>query len=198
MPSISIRSGIAAVAVATATLAGGSVLVSSPAHAASWTCSANWDTRSFELPNKPNVRAEARSCVYKDGNTRRGRIEIRWNTNPGAWIGNRFDKFVVQARLERDDRVIASQSCDLTDEINSDVHGSDTCTTSYVTSSAQEGWTGDGKVTYNIDDDGKSDFTWNLHGSGEVRVQPDGTEVGDEPEQEPAPDPEDTPEPAAR
>ncbi|MGV9382150.1 hypothetical protein ACWDRB_40515 [Nonomuraea sp. NPDC003707] len=93
----------------------------------------------------------------------------------------------MQARLERDDRVIASQSCDLTDEINGDVHGSTTCTTSYVISSAQDGWTGDGK----------SDFTWNLHGSGEVRVLPDGTEVGDEPEQQPASDPEDTPEPAA-
>ncbi|MEV4015457.1 hypothetical protein AB0J35_33640 [Nonomuraea angiospora] len=136
--------------------------------------------------------------MYKDGNTRRGRIEIRWETNTGAWYGNRFDKFVVQARLERDDRVIASQSCDLTDTLNNDFEGSDTCTTSYVTSSAQDGWTGDGKVTYNINDDGKSDYTWNLHGSGEVRVQPDGTEVGDEPEQEPAPDPEDTPEPAAQ
>ncbi|MFI9846092.1 hypothetical protein ACIHFD_54345 [Nonomuraea sp. NPDC051941] len=116
----------------------------------------------------------------------------------GVWYGKRFDKFVVQARLERDDRVIASQSCDLTDEINNEFDGSDTCTTSYVTSSAQDGWIGDGKVTYNIDGDGKSDFTWNLHSSGEVKVLPDGTEVGDEPEQEPAPDPEDTPEPAAQ
>lgn len=54
-------------AVTAATLAGGVVLVSSPAHAAGWTCSANWDTRSFNLPK-------------------------------------RFDKFVVQVRLERDDR----------------------------------------------------------------------------------------------
>ncbi|MET9249225.1 hypothetical protein [Nonomuraea sp. NPDC003709] len=29
-----------------------------------------------------------------------------------------------------------------------------------MTSSAQDGWTGDGKP----------DFTWNLHGSGEVRA----------------------------
>ncbi|MFB4262527.1 hypothetical protein [Nonomuraea sp. GTA35] len=178
-----------------ATAATGGLLVASPAQAASWTCDASWQTKSFDLPNKPDVTVRARACVYKDGNTRRARIQFSWDTNTGVSVGKRFDKFVVQARLERYDAVFRHMNCDYTEALNYYVSGSDTCTTGYMTSTAQNGWTSDGTIVYNIDGDGKDDFTWNLHGSDQVKVLPDGTEAADEPVQAPAPDPADTPEP---
>ncbi|WP_157548463.1 hypothetical protein [Nonomuraea candida] len=198
MSSVSIRARVtrsACAAVAAAVAFATPLLVSSPAQAAGWTCDAQWSTRDFSLPGKPDVRAWGRSCIYKDGNTRRGRVQIKWKATSSADLGKRFDKFSIQARLERNDKVIAGQWCDITGALNGEDEGSETCTTSYVTSTSQYEWTGDGKVVYNINDDGLDDYVWNLHGSPEVKIAPSGLEAGDEPEPAPQPDPADTPDP---
>ncbi|MFB4292010.1 hypothetical protein ACBI99_30500 [Nonomuraea sp. ATR24] len=188
-------SRIATIAMAAVALAGGTALTAPPAQAASWNCHASWNEKSFNLPGKPDMTVWARSCVYKDGNTRRARIELRWDQAEPVY-GESFDKFAVQVRLERDDTVITSGWCEFKQTLNDNPDGFGSCTSRYVTSSAQYGWTGDGKVVYNINNDGNGDYTWNLHGSGEVKIAPNGLEVGDEPEPEPLPDPADTPEPA--
>jgi hypothetical protein len=188
-------SRIAKIAMAAVALAGGTALMAPPAQAGSWSCYGTWDHRNIALPGKPDIDVSARSCVYKDGNTRRARIQLRWEPNLEGLGGDRFDKFSVQVRLEQNDKVIASNWCDLRGALNGD-GGSDDCSTSYVASSYQYGWTGDGKIVYNINNDGLGDYVWNLHGSNEVKIAPNGLEVGDEPEPEPLPDPADTPQPA--
>ncbi|MDP4511789.1 hypothetical protein [Nonomuraea turcica] len=166
----SVRTRFAAT-LAAATLVGGLGLSASPAHAAGWTCSASWASKSFDLPGKPDATVWARGCIYKDGSTRAARIEYKWSSGT-AVDDRRFDKFVIQTRLERYDLIQTTRYCDITDEINhpSENSGEGHCTTLPYTSSLTGGWTSDGKIIYNINSDGKGDFEWNLPGSPQVTV----------------------------
>ncbi|GAA2869700.1 hypothetical protein [Nonomuraea rubra] len=169
-------------------LVGASLAAASPA-AATTNCS-TWAKKTIALPGKPDLLVEARTCVLTDGNYRKGRVQVKWSQD-GLTYGNRFDKFVVQARLERS-IVHATTNCDYRHEVNSQGGGSETCDTPFKYSSVDGSWIGDGKIVYNVNNDGKGDYTWGLKGSPSLLSAP-GEE--DDTVENPAPDPADTPEP---
>lgn len=137
-----------------------------PAQAATVKCSA-WQSKSFDLPNKPDITVSIAVCIHKDGNYRHGYFLYKWPAT--TLFGKRFDKFVLKPRLERYDTDIKLGSCDITGVINDSSRAyAGRCVTPTSNSSAQGGWTGDGSVTYNIDADGLGDRGWSLTGSPAV------------------------------
>jgi hypothetical protein len=127
------------------------------------------NNRTFNIPNDPDVDVYIQMCIYKDGNFRGGFARVYWDVNSWPYDhGKLFDAFVVQVRTERYDTATRTVTCDLTNSINSDDHGYSLCTTTAYTSVAQNAWSGDGKVTYNIDGDGNGNYTWDLSGSPRV------------------------------
>lgn len=175
---------------------GGVTLAATPASAASINCYAGpydgWEKRTFYLPGKPDVTMHARACIWKDGYYRRAFIEYKWSG--GYSIADRFDKFIIKPRLERYDTVLNSAACDIKGRMNDfdSPSGSGKCWTAVRYSTATGGWTGDGTIVYNINDDGKDDFVWGLHGSGQVSIAGEGQEEDDSVDN-PADDPNDPP-----
>jgi hypothetical protein len=135
--------------------------------ASSEACTPN--NRTFNIPHDPDVDVYIQMCIYKNGDFRGGFARVYWDVNSWPYDhGKLFDAFVVQVRTERYDTATRTVTCDLTNSMNSDDHGYSLCTTTGYTSEAQNGWSGDGKVTYNIDGDGNGNYTWDLSGSPRV------------------------------
>lgn len=148
-------------AVFAAALVAGSglVLTAAPASAAS-KCGED-QKKTFYPPGRANTFVTARTCVQTDGTMKRGWVEISWTGKAGA----KFDDFIVTARLERNDAERGYAYCPITSDVNGSSSGSYTCDPLPVRTSQTGGWTGDGKIIYDYNDDGKGDFTWDLKGS---------------------------------
>jgi len=147
-----------AASVLTAVLAAtGAMTYASPASAAE-ACRTN----SKEFPTSGyNADVTVTLCVRS--NSSGGHFAdgyVRWN-EAGS---NKFDKFWVEVRLERYDADIAEDTCSMTSAINSLYQGDDFCGIGSY-SGGSGGWTADGKVIYNLNNDGKGDFVWSLTGS---------------------------------
>ncbi len=80
--------------------------------------------------------------------------------------GNKFDKFSVQVRLEKNDVSVQSNACDITSRINGNASGSYTCQGTVIANKFPN--TADGKVTYNLNDDGLGDLPWELGGTAKM------------------------------
>ncbi|GAB3668722.1 hypothetical protein GCM10027589_35410 [Actinocorallia lasiicapitis] len=139
--------------------------VATPASAASWTkCSA---VQSKEFPTS-GFDADVRitMCITKwtggsGGQTlyTRAYANVSW----GDSGDDKFEKFDLQVRLEQNDRVITSRTCALARTLDS-TSGSTTCSVDGPLNSGAN--SSDGKVTYNINDDGLGDRApWELGGS---------------------------------
>ncbi|TYB51244.1 hypothetical protein FXF51_53940 [Nonomuraea sp. PA05] len=184
---------LSAALAATSTVAAAPAVAAQGASAVITNCTGSWAEKKIALPGKPDLLVEARVCVLANGNYRKGRIQVRWSVD-GLTYGVRFDKFVVQTRLERHDRIHQTENCDYEDEVNNQGGGSETCETAYMYSSVDGGWTGDGKIVYDVNNDGKGAYTWDLGGSPSVLGEPLASNNEGETTDEPAPDPADMPE----
>lgn len=78
-----------------------------------------------------------------------------------------FEQFELALRLERNDKNIALHSCELKDHLNDGQSGSAYCDTEFVKKRGG-GWTADGVVTFNINNDGGGAQTWTLIGSPRI------------------------------
>ncbi|MFG1998775.1 hypothetical protein ACGFNU_06465 [Spirillospora sp. NPDC048911] len=161
MRAIKIKS-VLAVSAAALVAGSGLVLTAAPASAAS-RCGAD-QKKTFHPPGRSNTTVTARTCVQSDGTLKRGWVEISWIGGTGA----KFDDFVVTARLERNDAERGYAYCPVTSDVNGSSTGSYTCDPLPVRTSQSGGWTGDGKIIYDYNDDGKGGFTWDLTGSPKV------------------------------
>ncbi|MEV0390194.1 hypothetical protein [Nonomuraea sp. NPDC050643] len=149
---------------------------------AAWAASAcsSPQEKTFSLPGKPDVWVGAEMCIYTRGtgnNQKTGMLSINWS---GSFLGGkRFDKFVAEVRVERNDIIYGNELCDWTSDLNSitDSEGVMWDCYAYYNSSLNGGWTADGRIIYNINNDGKGDYVWNLTGSPRVAIAPDGTET---------------------
>jgi hypothetical protein len=149
---------------------------------AAWAASAcsSPQEKTFSLPGKPDVWVGAELCVYTSGsgnNNKQAILSINWQ---GSFLGGkRFDKFVAEVRVERNDIVYGNEQCNWTSDLNgiSDSEGVMWDCYAYYSSSLNGGWTADGRIIYNINNDGKGDMVWNLAGSPRVAIAPDGTET---------------------
>jgi hypothetical protein len=89
--------------------------------------------------------------------------KIKWSEAGSS----KFDKFVVQVRLEYNDAVKRTDYCNITSQINSSSSGSYTCTGGTLVNAFAN--TADGKVTYNLNDDGQGDLpAWDLAGTAKM------------------------------
>ncbi|MFI8354969.1 hypothetical protein [Streptomyces cyaneofuscatus] len=93
---------------------------------------------------------------------------ISWNGN-GDGLAVGMEKLKVNLRLERNDADYRTGSNDYTSEVNA--YESKTNwgfgTTTYY-SSTSGGWTADGNVEWDINNDGKGGGTWSLGGSPSI------------------------------
>ncbi|MFE1772250.1 hypothetical protein [Streptomyces sp. NPDC059008] len=101
---------------------------------------------------------------------------IRYNgatyiaTAQGYWQeagGHKFDNFDVQVRVEEFDSTKSRKTSDQTAEINSREADGFQVQSEWL-SGQQHGFSADGKIVYNINDDGEGDFVWNLAGSPSI------------------------------
>lgn len=154
-----------AASLGVATLATTGVLINgSSAQAATSACYDNQKT--IALPGKPDVWVGVELCIYHTSADRRlASADVTWD---GAFLGGtRFDLFEIIIRIERNDTVYNHLWCDFTAEINSEPSSGYShwyCPIAY-TSAADGGWSADGSVVYNVNNDGKGDMVWDLHGT---------------------------------
>lgn len=84
---------------------------------------------------------------------------IKWSEAGGG----KFENFDVTVRVEQNDSVKKSVTCDITSKISVEGSGTAYCNTgSLVNVSANSG---DGKVVYNVNEDGVGNQTWDLAGT---------------------------------
>ncbi|MGW4497661.1 hypothetical protein ACWENR_03440 [Micromonospora sp. NPDC004336] len=153
-----IRYGAAAMASAL-TVSGALVLAAAPASAAT-ACKTN--TKEFPT-DWYNADVTVKLCVRSNSTSHFADGYVSWN-EAGS---NKFDKFVVEVRLERNDADIAVDTCSMLAAINSTYKGDDFCGRG-SSAGGTGGWTADGKVIYNINNDGKGDMVWSLTGSPSI------------------------------
>jgi hypothetical protein len=136
----------------------------------------------IRLPHIADVRVTEQTCVIKfpvgHGLARyKAWVRTTWApTGSGRVTGERFNHYTVQARLEfrlpGGDRVISHRDCAIANTIDAFVHSSDVCQTplsrTFVGGNPERAFTGDGKVVYDIEFDGKGSRTMHLHGTPRV------------------------------
>ncbi|MFJ7990556.1 hypothetical protein [Streptomyces sp. NPDC096351] len=107
-----------------------------------------------------NPSLYAQVCVEKDSSGKfRGKAYLSW----GAAGQNDFWNIDLQLRLEKNDVVKATATCDFTSRMNSTVNSSGYCYTSWMSLPAG-GVTGDATLVYDSRDV-SGETPWQLHGS---------------------------------
>ena len=158
-----VRRAATVVALSAAMLTGS--LAVTPAQAAG-----NCAESHKELPTPGyNVDLWVDLCATGSTGQRSGAYMIvNWrDAGGGANDGDRkFDGLRMYLRVERYDTIYAGDSWSLAGKLNRNASGSWTSPIVWADSSRRGGWSGDGKVEYDIDRDGEGyQDAWQLHGS---------------------------------
>ncbi|MEU5345244.1 MULTISPECIES: hypothetical protein [unclassified Streptomyces] len=138
------------------------ILTTTTAEAAS-ACKNN--SRTITLPGiEPDIDVDVKLCVYSEGNLHYAKAFVKWRGSAGHH-GNRFDNFRVEVRLERNNDMKTSSNSPYTTLINRTYSNDINFNTPNYTSSLNGGWTADGLVQYDKNNDGEGGTTWSLTGS---------------------------------
>ncbi|WP_405726306.1 hypothetical protein OG607_22545 [Streptomyces sp. NBC_01537] len=159
--------------LATTAVLTGTVISASPAAAAE-ACNTSYQTKEFPTTGY-NVDFKIKLCIKKVG-TNSYQAYAKGSWGDGGATTRKFDKFNIVVRVERDDVVKGSGTRPLMNSINlhetgsfdadGDSHNEYQWAGIYATSSLDGGWSADGKIVYDIDEDGQGDLPdWNLTGS---------------------------------
>jgi hypothetical protein len=171
------RRKLAAVVSALALGAGLALAVNPAPAAAAWSgpCyDEALNLKVYDLPNKTDLQVVVLPCVKRDGSKLYAYLRVDWTPMNWPWLGSarKFDSFKIVAHLERRlngssaDKVIASHTCDITSSINDNNGGVVTCKTPvYTAYDPDYNYSGDGYIAADIDNDGKGESTWSVHGS---------------------------------
>jgi hypothetical protein len=167
-----LTSAVMAAAVVTASL----VVAPSPASAATGTKCAGWQNKTLAGPGNPAAAIVVQVCIRSVylGAGLYGRTS--WFTVNGFSDDNiikKFDQLAVTVRMEHNDVIGMTKTCDLTswgNHLKPYANGSTQmqCVTGQWNSPSVGGWTTDGYVRYDYDGDGKGDYLWQLGGSPSV------------------------------
>ncbi|MGZ0148697.1 hypothetical protein ACXJJ3_16610 [Kribbella sp. WER1] len=161
MNSIVKRLGSTALAASVA-FAAVTTLGVTPASAAT-ACRTN--VKSVSLPGKPDVKFTVQLCVSGSGTYRHAQAKLSWTGNYGFIGGTRFNLVYLGLRLEQHDAERASTSSYYTASIDAQYSGSVTIGATKTGSLSAGGWSADGFLQYDVTDDGRSGYTWELYGS---------------------------------
>ncbi|WP_149827259.1 hypothetical protein [Streptomyces tailanensis] len=148
-------------------------MASVPSAAAATTRCTGYDhnERTISLPNKPDIWMRIMLCVERVSSTQHyAYAKVYWDA---SFIGgNRFDGFKLHVRLERNDSVKDTWTCNLKSVLNDWDSGPTNghfCGSAFSSASQAGGWTADGKADYDVDNDGKGYLpSWQLQGSPSV------------------------------
>lgn len=151
-----------AVVAGSLALAGAATVGVAPASAAT-ECRTN--TRSLNLPGKPDVKLSVKLCVSGSGTYRTAMAYFSWSGNLGYIGGTRLNMLWVSIRLERNDGEQSYDSSYYTGSVNAQYSGSVSLGTTKSGTLPSGGWSADSTVQYDITDDGLSPTTWELTGS---------------------------------
>jgi hypothetical protein len=154
-----------ALAASTLAIAGMTVAVATPAQAA--TCKTSAEKRFDTVGSDVWVRVQL--CVEKVAtNTHRAYAYVIWEGDD-LHFGYRFEKFTLNLRLERNDADMDVFSCSVADAINNKATDDKWCGYATSYSTADGGWTADGSVSYNINNDGDGvQDPWSLPGTPKI------------------------------
>ncbi|MEJ3749228.1 hypothetical protein WEI85_38945 [Actinomycetes bacterium KLBMP 9797] len=154
-----------ALAASTLAIVGVTALSAAPAQAATCKTSAE---KQFDTVGS-NVWIKVQLCVEKVAtNTHRAYAYVIWEGDD-LHFGYRFEKFDLKLRLERNDADMDVYTCHAADAINNKATSSKWCGYATSYSTADGGWTADGSVTYNINNDGDGDQApWSLPGTPKI------------------------------
>ncbi|MFE9663543.1 hypothetical protein [Streptomyces sp. NPDC005955] len=156
----------ATTAVGTLALVGVVALPTTASAAAAKKCS-GVQTKELDTVG-PNLDLKVELCVHRDASNRyHASVNVNW-TDGGGGACCGMEKVEVQVRLERTDAVKAEKTHGYAAAINLDGSGTMGHSTAKVTNSSAGGWTADGKIVYNIQNDGAGDQTWQLGGSPSI------------------------------
>ncbi|KAA1423762.1 hypothetical protein FE697_009360 [Mumia zhuanghuii] len=155
-----VRTLASATAVAAVT-AGGVTALASPASADDYRCK----TSAKEFPTTGfNADVKVELCLVRSWGGSGGSNEIKRAYARVSWGesgSGKWEKFAVQVRIEQNDSIVKSKTCEVTNIGNTS--GSYTCTLGPYTNIS--GNTADGTVTYNVNDDGLGNQSWGLAGT---------------------------------
>ncbi|TNC42301.1 hypothetical protein [Mumia zhuanghuii] len=160
MRNTPVRTLASATAVSVVTV-GAVTVLASPASADDYRCK----TTAKEFPtNGYNADVKVELCLVRSWGGTGGGSEIKRAYAKVSWGesgAGKWEKFAVQVRIEQNDSVVRSKTCEVTN-INTTT-GSYTC--SLGPDTGISGNTADGTVTYNVNDDGLGNQSWGLTGT---------------------------------
>jgi len=138
----------------------------SPAQAAAVTkCKSS--VKTFDIPKQTDTKVTIKLCVSGSGNSRTAEAKVSWTSGING-SHDPFDDFGVWLRLERKDKQNAVAYGQLSGPIGK-FPGSYTLRTPLKTNSTKGGWTADGVVSVDINNDGKGPrANWNLAGTPSI------------------------------
>lgn len=134
-----------------------------PASAAAAGCHENPD-REFDTPWYNTDVNDVNVCIGEQFGGEYRAVIYGYFTDGGDG-SRKFDEFRINVRIEQDGWIhVAANTCSYTREVNAMSSGGFQCVVEDVPVGGGA-ITADGSITYNINSDGRGDYTWQLHGS---------------------------------
>ncbi|MFF7260130.1 hypothetical protein ACFZCL_07545 [Streptomyces sp. NPDC008159] len=127
-----------------------------------------WQHKEFDTIGV-NLDVYVKLCVYRtSANNYYAKAYIDW-ADGGGGLSTGMDDLTVNLRLERNDADYRTASGDYTGAVNTfqESSGNAFSTTNYY-STTTGGWTADGNVHWDINNDGAGGDTWSLGGSPSI------------------------------
>jgi len=145
----------------------GLVAVPSPASAAAATKCTGEQHKTYDTIGA-NLDVYVNLCVSRtSANDYQATVRFRWSDGGGG-LSTGMDKLKVNLRLERNDNVHRTASADYAAATNTFQSGNRGFSTTTFHSDTTGGWTADGTIDWDINNDGMGGGTSRLQGSGEI------------------------------
>ncbi|MET8215414.1 hypothetical protein [Streptomyces hirsutus] len=156
-----------AVAVVGVTAAGTVVMTPGSAMAAAATKCSSQQHKEFDTVG-PNLDLYVTLCVHRSSdNYYNAYADISWKDGGGG-LSAGMEDLVLNLRLERNDADYKNQNFNIAGTVNYKDSGSTRVTGGSYHSSTTGGWTADGHVAWDIQNDGAGGGTWSLGGSPSI------------------------------
>lgn len=159
---------LTSVATAIGVVALGAVVVTpGSAMAAAATKCANVQKKEFDTIG-PNLDLAVTMCVRRTaGNNYTAYADIAWNDGGGG-ASTGMEDLVLNLRLERNNSDYRNENVSIKGAVNLSKSGSTRIATSSYHSTTTGGWTADGHIKWDIQNDGAGGGTWSLGGSPSI------------------------------
>lgn len=144
------------------------IVTAAPAHAAEYCPGSTPDqwslnTRHIALPGKPDINLSVSLCFHNEVGFYQTVENIEWaSTTGGDGWGTKFNYIYGVVWTQKSD----ANKCSTTGHPNINAYSSGSYIFSCSWKSADtSGMSGDGKIVYDVANDGKGEYTWQLTGT---------------------------------